>query len=172
MPATLITGGARSGKSARAVALAMAYPAGRRYFLATAEARDDEMRGRIDRHRRDRAGAFDTLEESLEVCAALEALAGRPAVVVLDCLTLWIANLMERGLDDAAVLQHGDRLAALLKDAAFDTIIVTDEVGSAIVPDNPVARRFRDLLGWSNQKIAAACDHVILMVAGLPVTIK
>ncbi len=172
MPATLITGGARSGKSAKAVALAMDYPAGRRYFLATAEPRDAEMRLRIERHRCDRADAFITLEEPLEICTVLQTLEPRAAVVVLDCLTLWVANLMERGFDDAAILQYSDRLSALVRDASFSIIIVTDEVGGGIVPENAVARRFRDLLGWTNQKLARACDRVFLMVAGLPLTLK
>ncbi len=169
---TLITGGARSGKSARAVTLAMEYPADQRFFLATAEALDEEMRARIERHRHDRAGAFETLEEPIEICAALETLETRPAVVVLDCLTLWIANLMERGLCDDAILMQTDKLVIQLRQAAFSTIVVTDEVGGGIVPENPVARRFRDLLGWTNQKIAEACDRVILMVAGQPLTLK
>lgn len=169
---TLITGGSRSGKSARAVALAMEYPADQRFFLATAEALDEEMRARIECHRHDRAGAFETIEEPIQICAALEALETRAAVVVLDCLTLWIANLMGRGLPDQSILEQSDQLATLLKQTTFSAIVVTDEVGWGIVPENPVARRFRDLLGWTNQKIAEACARVILMVAGQSLTLK
>lgn len=169
---TLITGGARSGKSARALAMALEHPAGRRCFIATAEGLDDEMRARIARHRRDRGDQFETVEEPLEIARAFEASAGRATVVLLDCLTLWIANLMERGRPDEAILGSAAELAQTLASSACDTIVVTDEVGCGIVPEHPAARRFRDLLGWTNQAIAQVADRVILMVAGQPLVIK
>jgi adenosylcobinamide kinase / adenosylcobinamide-phosphate guanylyltransferase len=168
----LITGGARSGKSARAVQMASEYPAGRRFFIATGEARDEEMRLRIERHRRDRGDVFETVEEPIEIARALDAIGSRARVVVIDCLTLWVANLMERGVSDETMLGRAAELAQAIERCDFDTIVVTDEVGAGVVPEHPTARRFRDLLGWTNQTIARMCGTVILMVAGQPLTLK
>jgi adenosylcobinamide kinase / adenosylcobinamide-phosphate guanylyltransferase len=168
---TLVTGGARSGKSAYAIARAMERgPA--RFFLATAEALDDEMRARIAHHRRSRPPGFETVEAPLDVVAGLSRLEGRAAIVVLDCLTLWVSNLMGASLTDDAVLAEAESLARALKHASFASVIVTDEVGAGIVPDNPAARRFRDLLGWTNQAIGAAADEIVMMVAGHPMRVK
>jgi adenosylcobinamide kinase / adenosylcobinamide-phosphate guanylyltransferase len=168
---TLITGGCRSGKSAHAITIASAYPAPHKFFIATAEALDDEMRNRIAHHRRSRPAEFQTIEEPQKLGAALDSLEGRAGVVVIDCLTLWISNLLEEFNDDA-ILAEADALATLFRRASFAAVVVTDEVGWGIVPDNPVARRFRDLLGWTNQKIARVADEVQLMVAGYPLRLK
>ena len=169
---TLITGGARSGKSAQALKLALPYQ--RRFFVATGEALDDEMAARIEFHRRTRPPDFLTIEEPIQVAAALEKLDDRADLVVLDCLTLWISNLIQRReMHDAAVLAEADRLAAALKRASFASIVVTDEVGAGIVPtDHAESRRFRDLLGWTNQRIGAVADCVLLMVAGYSIRVK
>ncbi|MFZ0677707.1 bifunctional adenosylcobinamide kinase/adenosylcobinamide-phosphate guanylyltransferase [Candidatus Binatus sp.] len=169
---TLITGGARSGKSMQALKLAAPYQ--RKFFVATGEALDDEMSARIEFHRTTRPQEFGTVEEPLDVVAVLEKLGNRADLVVLDCLTLWVSNLMQwQGTDDGPVLEEADKLAAALKRAPFGSIVVTDEVGSGIVPtDHAESRRFRDLLGWTNQKIAAAADDVILMVAGYSIKVK
>jgi adenosylcobinamide kinase/adenosylcobinamide-phosphate guanylyltransferase len=169
---TLITGGARSGKSQQA--LKLAFPYQRKFFVATGEALDDEMTARIEFHRTTRPTDFQTVEEPVQVVAALEKLRNNADLVVLDCLTLWMSNLMHRhGTDDGTVLAQADQLAAALKDATFASIVVTDEVGSGIVPtDHAESRRFRDLLGWTNQKVAAVADQVIMMVAGYPVKVK
>ena len=169
---TLITGGARSGKSMQALKLALPYQ--RKFFVATGEALDDEMTARIEFHRTTRPPDFQTVEEPVNVVAALEKLGKSADLVVLDCLTLWVSNLMHRhGTDDDRVLAEADKLAAALKDAAFASIVVTDEVGSGIVPtDHAESRRFRDLLGWTNQKVAAVADQVIMMVVGYPVKVK
>ncbi len=168
---TLITGGCRSGKSTHALAIASAAPAPRKFFIATAEALDDEMRARIAHHRRSRPAEFQTIEEPQKLGAALASLHGRADMVVVDCLTLWIANLLQEHSNDT-ILAEADALAGILIQAPFSTIVVTDEVGWGVVPDNPVARRFRDLLGWTNQKIARAADEVLLMAAGYPLRIK
>ena len=169
---TLITGGARSGKSMQALKLALPYR--RKFFVATGEALDDEMTARIEFHRTTRPPDFQTVEEPVQVVAAIEKIGKTADLVVLDCLTLWVSNLMHRhGTDDSPVLAEADKLAAVLKDASFASIVVTDEVGSGIVPtDHAESRRFRDLLGWTNQKVAAAADQVIMMVAGYPVKVK
>jgi adenosylcobinamide kinase/adenosylcobinamide-phosphate guanylyltransferase len=170
---TLLTGGSRSGKSTHAITLATAdATASRRYFIATAEALDDEMRLRIAHHQATRPAEFTTVEEPLDLQTAIADLAVRADVVVLDCLTLWISNLMGKGLNDEQILAEADALAAALRRTQFDVIVVTDEVGWGIVPDNPVARRFRDLLGWTNQKVAQVADRVMLMVAGYPLRLK
>jgi len=170
---TLITGGSRSGKSTHAITLATADPAAtRRYFIATAEALDDEMRARIAHHQATRPSTFVTVEEPVALTPAIAALAGNADVAVLDCLTLWVSNLIGEGLDDGTILAEADTLATALRLAPFPIIVVTDEVGWGIVPDNPVARRFRDLLGWTNQKIAQAADRVILMASGYSLRLK
>jgi adenosylcobinamide kinase/adenosylcobinamide-phosphate guanylyltransferase len=169
---TLITGGARSGKSMQALKLALPYQ--RKFFVATGEPLDDEMTARIEFHRTTRPADFQTVEEPVQVVTALEKLGDRADLVVLDCLTLWISNLMQwHGTDDGPVLAEADKLAAALARAPFASIVVTDEVGSGIVPtDHAESRRFRDLLGWTNQKVAAVADQVLLMVAGYPLAVK
>ncbi len=168
---TLITGGARSGKSSQALKLALPYE--RRFFVATGQALDEEMTARIEFHRTTRPPDFKTVEEPVQVVAALEWVADRADLVVLDCLTLWISNLMQRHETNGAILAEADTLAATLKDASFASIVVTDEVGAGIVPtDHAESRRFRDLLGWTNQKVAAVADQVLLMVAGCSIKVK
>jgi adenosyl cobinamide kinase/adenosyl cobinamide phosphate guanylyltransferase len=168
---TLITGGARSGKSMQALKLSLPYQ--RKFFVATGQALDDEMTARIEFHRTTRPPDFQTVEEPIQVVAALEKVGKSADLVVVDCLTLWISNLMLRNEIDGPVLAEADRLAAALKEASFASIVVTDEVGSGIVPtDHAESRRFRDLLGWTNQKIAAVADSVLMMVAGYPVKVK
>ena len=169
---TLITGGARSGKSMQALKLALPYQ--RKFFVATGEPLDDEMTARIEFHRTTRPADFQTVEEPVQVVTALEKLGDRADLVVLDCLTLWISNLMQwHGTDDGPVLAEADKLAAALTRAPFASIVVTDEVGSGIVPtDHAESRRFRDLLGWTNQKVATVADQVLLMVAGYPLAVK
>jgi adenosylcobinamide kinase/adenosylcobinamide-phosphate guanylyltransferase len=169
---TLITGGARSGKSAHALALAQQAAGARRYFIATAEALDDEMRARIAHHRASRSAEFATVEEPIALAAALSALAGRADIVVVDCLTLWISNLLMTPRSDENILAEARGLADAMANATFATIVVTDEVGAGIVPENATARRFRDLLGWTNQALAQTAERVVLTVAGYPIRVK
>jgi adenosylcobinamide kinase/adenosylcobinamide-phosphate guanylyltransferase len=167
---TLITGGARSGKSTQALKLAAAHQ--RKFFIATGQALDDEMTARIEFHRETRPSEFQTVEEPVQIVPALERIKERADVVVLDCLTLWISNLMQMHNQDEPILAAADRLAEILKVASFASIVVTDEVGWGIVPEHPMARRYRDLLGWTNQKIASVADDVLLMVSGYPLKVK
>jgi adenosylcobinamide kinase / adenosylcobinamide-phosphate guanylyltransferase len=169
---TLITGGARSGKSTHALRLAAPYR--RKFFVATGQALDGEMASRIEQHRRSRPSEFHTVEEPIAIVGAIAKLDIIADLVIVDCLTLWISNLMmRRGMNDDSILVEADKLAAALKRASFASIVVTDEVGAGIVPtDHAESRRFRDLLGWTNQKIAAAADDVLLMVAGYPLKVK
>lgn len=163
---TLVLGGARSGKSRYAEGLIMA--AGGGTYLATAQALDDEMRARIEEHRARRAYAWITLEEPLDLAGALaRADAARP--VLVDCLTLWLSNLMlaERDIDSA-----GDAVVAALNARTAPVVAVSNEVGLGIVPGNALARAFRDAQGTLNQRIALIADRVVLMVAGLPLVVK
>ncbi len=169
---TLITGGTRSGKSAHALRLATEHRQARRAFVATAEVSDQEMAARIARHKAERSPDFETIEEPIDLVRALAALRGRADVVVIDSLTLWVSNLMQaRGAEHSFDLES-EALARAMAEADFQSIVITDEVGAGIVPDNALARRFRDLLGLANQRIARAADAVILMVAGYPLTVK
>ena len=164
---TLVLGGARSGKSRYAEAAAMATPPPWIY-VATAEPFDDEMKARIAEHRGRRGGQWQTVEAPLDLPAAIAA-APPTATVLVDCLTLWLNNLMFKERDIDAETQ---RLEAALGARQAPAVLVSNEVGSGIVPENAEARRFRDLQGRLNQRIAARADRVVLLVAGLPVVIK
>jgi adenosylcobinamide kinase/adenosylcobinamide-phosphate guanylyltransferase len=164
-----ILGGARSGKSRHAIA---AHPAGARVaFIATAQAGDGDMAARITRHRAERPAKWTTVEEPFDVTARLEELRGADAVIV-DCVTVWAANLMLRGDSDESILAAADALAKFLGRATLDVTLVSNEVGEGVHPETSDGLRFRDLLGFVNQRLAAACDRVVLMVAGLPLQVK
>jgi adenosylcobinamide kinase/adenosylcobinamide-phosphate guanylyltransferase len=168
---TLIIGGARSGKSAHALSLASRYPAqNKRVFVATAEALDDEIAARIARHRETRPSHFVTIEEPIALPAVLAKL--HDEIAVIDSLTIWVSNLLGRGFTDNAITQQCEDLSAILKKKDGAAIVVSDEVGMGIVPENPVARRFRDLLGTANQIIAGVADEVVMMAAGYPIRVK
>ncbi|MEH6488540.1 bifunctional adenosylcobinamide kinase/adenosylcobinamide-phosphate guanylyltransferase [Hyphomonas oceanitis] len=166
MTATFILGGARSGKSARAQALAEA--AGEtRLYIATAEALDAEMEARIARHKADRGAGWRTVETPLDLVAAMEA-ADAP-VVLVDCLTLWLSNLMHHERD---VEPETQALCACLGRYQGEVILVSNEVGLGLVPETPLGRAFRDAQGRLNQRVAAACDVVEFVAAGLPLRLK
>jgi adenosylcobinamide kinase / adenosylcobinamide-phosphate guanylyltransferase len=163
---TLVLGGARSGKSRYAESLIAALPPPWTY-LATAEAGDTEMAARIATHRARRGPQWQTIEAPRDLAAALKSRQTMP--VLVDCLTLWLSNLM---LADADIDAEIARLEAALADTGAPVVLVANEVGSGIVPDNPLGRRFRDLQGVLNQRIASRADRVVLVVAGLPLAIK
>lgn len=163
----LVLGGARSGKSRRGEELVRA-GGGRPIYIATAEIRDEEMRDRVERHRRDRGPNWTTVEEPLELPGVLRARAGEGPILV-DCLTLWLSNLMERGRD---VAEATEALVAALVEARGLVVLVANEVGWGIVPDNTLARAFRDEAGRLNRRVAATADRVELVVAGLPMIVK
>jgi adenosyl cobinamide kinase/adenosyl cobinamide phosphate guanylyltransferase len=163
---TLVLGGARSGKSRYAESLIAALPPPWTY-LATAEAGDTEMAARIATHRARRGPQWQTIEAPRDLAAALKSRQTMP--VLVDCLTLWLSNLM---LADADIDAEISRLEAALADTGAPVVLVANEVGSSIVPDNPLGRRFRDLQGVLNQRMAARADRVVLVVAGLPLAIK
>jgi adenosylcobinamide kinase / adenosylcobinamide-phosphate guanylyltransferase len=166
----LILGGARSGKSRFAVA---GIPSRTRVaFVATAQAGDGDMAGRIARHRAERPRGWVTVEEPFALASRLAGCGRDVDHVVVDCVTVWVANLMLRGDADPDILAAGDEVAAIVARRLCDLTLVSNEVGEGVVPPTPEGVRFRDLLGFVNQRLASACDRVTLMVAGLPLTIK
>jgi adenosyl cobinamide kinase/adenosyl cobinamide phosphate guanylyltransferase len=164
--AYFILGGARSGKSRHAESLVQALPAPWSY-IATAQVFDDEMRARIAEHRERRPQGWRTIEAPLDLAQALREAGDSP--VLIDCLTLWLTNLMlgEHDIEGAVA----GLLVALSARTAL-TVVVSNEVGLGIVPDNALSRRFRDEAGVLHQRVAEVADHVVLVVAGLPVQVK
>jgi len=164
---TFLLGGARSGKSAYAEKLTSGFPAPWRY-IATAQALDDEMRDRIAHHQKRRSNSWETVDAPLDLVGALnDAPKGQP--VLVDCLTLWLTNHMLAEHDLEAECSALEKALARPKGPWF---VVANEVGLGIVPENALARRFRDAAGRLNQRVAAEADRVLLIVAGLPVQVK
>ncbi len=169
-----ILGGARSGKSTFAQRLAetAAREGGLRpVYLATARVLDGEMEQRVAAHRKSRGGEWTTIEEPVDLVSRLEGQRA-PSVVLIDCLTLWLSNLIEEGLTDDAILRATERLADACAALDSPVIAVSNEVGCAIVPDNPLGRRFRDLAGLANQRMAARADEVFFIAAGIALKMK
>jgi adenosylcobinamide kinase / adenosylcobinamide-phosphate guanylyltransferase len=166
-----ITGGARSGKSRFAEEMSRNI-SGPKAYLATAQALDEEMAERIRRHRERRPPDWETLEEPLRVPECIEGHGDFFELILLDCLTLWISNLMMAGQSEENILGAGDRLVQACRRVNGSVILVGNEVGMGIVPENAQARIFRDLSGLIQQKIALAADEVFFMVSGLPQKIK
>lgn len=170
--ATLVLGGARSGKSGYAQMLTenIAHRAGGRPgIVATAQALDDEMVARIERHKADRGTVWLSAEEPLELADALTRLSSQCAVVLVDCLTLWLSNLMHAQRDLAV---STNALKTAVAACACPVVIVSNEVGMGLVPDTPLGRAFRDAQGRLNQEVAQACGQVTFVVAGLPMHLK
>ena len=163
----MLLGGARSGKSTHAEQLVTAHPAPWIY-IATAQSFDDEMDERISLHRGRRAGGWETIEEPHDLAGVLMGLPNGRSVLV-DCLTLWLTNRM---LADADLENECTRLEEVLAAPRGPWFVVSNEVGLGIVPDNALARRFRDAAGRLNQRVAAKADRVLFMVAGLPMQVK
>ena len=181
MKITFVIGGARSGKSSFALKEASRLE-GQKAFIATAEALDDEMKGRIDKHKVERGSDWNTYEEQIKIADVLSELTVKYNVIVLDCLTIWLSNLLmqaQMGADRQAVAEAVDELTDKLRSLSSTSqspgnrlFIVSNEVGAGIVPENKLARQFRDLAGTLNQKVAEAADEVYLVAAGIPVKIK
>lgn len=164
----LILGGARSGKSTYGEKIARQAADGRLIYLATAEASDGEMQDRIAAHRERRGSDWHTIEEPVALAPHIMA-AGQGDVILIDCLTLWLTNIL---LGDGQFEKHTTALTGALTSTKAKTVLVSNEVGLGIVPDNALSRRFRDEAGILNQRIAATADHVVLMTAGLPLILK
>jgi adenosylcobinamide kinase/adenosylcobinamide-phosphate guanylyltransferase len=179
---TFIIGGARSGKSRFALNLANncasakegvrggdAISPIRKAYIATAQALDDEMKERIDKHKKERSPDWTTLEEPLNMAALIKDIQDKYDVILFDCLTLWLSNLMLNNLD---LEKEIDLFCSSLFTVHCSLLIVSNEVGMGIVPDNELSRRFRDLSGYLNQKVAGIADEVYLVTAGIPIKIK
>ncbi len=166
--ATLVLGGARSGKSRLAERLCESQ-SGPCIYLATGAAHDEEMAARIAQHRARRGPRWHTVEAPLELAVALTAETAPDRAVLVDCLTLWLSNLLFAERDPAA---EGRALCTALSAVEGPVVLVSNEVGLGIVPDNALARRFRDAAGHLHQEVAAICDQVLFTVAGLPLTLK
>lgn len=167
---SFVIGGARSGKSAFALGLASGLP-GRKVYIATAEALDPEMDERIRRHREERGAQWESIEEKMDLSERVESL-GPGCVIVVDCLTLWITNLLTACLSDGEILDAAGALAGACKESGSAVIVVSNEVGLGIVPENALARRFRDLSGAVNKEMASAAEEVWFLAAGLPLRMK
>lgn len=166
-----ITGGARSGKSRLAESLAEGFGTPLCY-IATGEARDEEMAVRIAAHRARRGNGWQTVEEPIRLMEALKAAEGRFQAVLVDCVTLWLTNLLLSHEDADQALAEVQALAALLPELTIPIVLVSNEVGMGIVPDNSLARSFRDLAGTANQTLAAAADEVYVTFSGIPLKLK
>lgn len=165
-----IVGGARSGKSAHALCLA-SDSALRKVFVATAQALDPEMKTRIDAHRLERGAIWETVEEPLDLAGVVSGL-GSGNAVVIDCLTLWLSNLLHEGMDDEKVKEAAVSLAKECAASPSLVIAVSNEVGLGLVPENALARRFRDLSGWMNQKMASTAGEAWFVASGIPLKLK
>ncbi len=167
----LVIGGCRSGKSSHALELAEKI-SGKRSFLATCIPYDDEMKERVSHHQEGRSRDWITIEVPVELPEAIMEHAGRSSVVLVDCLTLWINNVMMKNIRKEKMVMEIQQLTRSIQDAPCTVILVSNEVGTGIVPENLLARIFRDTAGLVNQKVAATANKVIWMVAGIPVSIK
>jgi adenosylcobinamide kinase / adenosylcobinamide-phosphate guanylyltransferase len=174
LPLTVILGGARGGKSAHA--LQLANQGKHVLFVATAEAGDDNMASRIARHRAERPSHWSTIEEPCDLATALQPVAAKYDTIIIDCLTLWVSNvLLRHNTDERAehILRDGaDALLSLIAQRPARWIIVTNEVGFGIVPHTELGRAYRDVLGKINQQIVARASQVTLMVAGIPFSLR
>jgi len=165
---TLVIGGGRSGKSTWAEAYARSHE-GKRIYLATAEAFDDEMKKRIKAHQARRSGEFITIEEPLELSERIMSMASGVDVCLIDCLTVWLGNLMhyEKNLET-----YLEDLYRVVESPPCELILVTNETGLGIIPTDSMSRTFRDRAGWMNQRLAVLADRVVLLVAGIPLALK
>ena len=166
----LVTGGSRSGKSKHPLELAASY--NNKVFIATAEATDDEMRARIERHRRERDPSFYTMEEPVDLAAALKSLPEGTEVVVLDCVTVWLGNLAHRDKIIDGTCPEITSFLDILNTPPCHIILVTNEIGMGIIPGDSGTRRFRDIAGDINQQLAQNAHEVILTVCGVALRVK
>ena len=167
-----VTGGCRSGKSRHALQTAEKIAATRRIYIATCVPQDDEMKQRVAQHQKQRSGTWMTVEEPLDLPGAIVENSRRADVILIDCLTLWLSNLLMEARDEAMLKNKIEQLVQALAQADCPVVVVSNEVGSGIVPENRLARQFRDIVGWVNQSVAACAHRVVWMVAGIPVTVK
>jgi adenosylcobinamide kinase/adenosylcobinamide-phosphate guanylyltransferase len=165
-------GGCRSGKSGYALKTADEVPAAQRIFIATSVPFDEEMQERVKRHRAERGARWRTVEAPLNLPEAIAEHAGGDRVILADCLTLWVSNLLLELQDPPVVETRVRRLVEILQSAAGSLLLVTNEVGCGVVPENKLARQFRDLAGSTHQAVASVAERVVWVAAGIPLTLK
>ena len=167
-----VLGGCRSGKSSFALETAQKFSGDKKVFIATCIPSDDEMGQRVERHQEERSQAWETVEAPIHLPEAIVAAGGEAGILLVDCLTLWISNLLMENHDSDQVLNQVQSLTRAVASSACPVILVSNEVGTGIVPENKLARLYRDLVGSTNQAVAECVDQVVWTVAGIPVTIK
>lgn len=167
-----VLGGCRSGKSGYALETARQFSGDNRVFIATCIPHDDEMKQRVARHQEERDRVWQTVEAPLMLPEAITTKSRRADIILADCLTLWVSNLLMEADGSEIVERRIPQLTAAIAKAECPVILVSNEVGQGIVPENKLARRFRDLVGFVNQAVAACADQVVWTVAGIPVTVK
>jgi adenosylcobinamide kinase/adenosylcobinamide-phosphate guanylyltransferase len=167
-----VTGGCRSGKSKYALDTAERMQGDQKIFIATCLPKDDEMKQRIARHQEQRSQTWATVEEPVHLHESITKISRKATVILVDCLTLWVTNIMLDDGDEKKIERHVSKLIDALAAADCPVILVSNEVGSGIVPENKLARQFRDVMGQVNQAVAQYANKVVWMVAGIPVTIK
>jgi adenosylcobinamide kinase/adenosylcobinamide-phosphate guanylyltransferase len=167
----LIIGGCRSGKSRFALEKANSSQVDRKIFVATSQAQDEEMALRITRHQAERGPDWETIESPVALPQTLDSILGQHLVLV-DCLTMWLNNLMMDDLSEQQILDQFQALQESFKRSKGPVFLISNEVGAGIVPENKLIREYRDYLGLLNQRMATCADHVIFMVAGLPMSLK
>ena len=167
-----VLGGCRSGKSSYALEMAQKFSGNKKVFIATCVPRDDEMQLRVARHQQERSRHWHTVEAPLHLAEAIVEAGGKASVLLVDCLTLWVNNLLMENYDSEQILDQVQSLTRAVSSVTCPVILVSNEVGTGIVPENKLARLYRDLVGSTNQAVAACVDQVIWTVAGIPVTIK
>lgn len=168
----LVLGGCRSGKSNVAKQTADDMAPDKKFYLATCVPTDREMKNRVKRHQDDRGPDWTTIEEPIRIHETIDRACAQAKVILVDCLTLWISNLLFEEKDEAGIMAAMDRLETALTRAACPVILVSNEVGYGIVPENSLARQFRDMAGLVNQRAARFADQVIVTMAGIPIQIK
>lgn len=169
---TLVLGGCKSGKSSYAQALAESLSTENRVYLATCVPLDNEMKDRVEKHKEDRDETWATIEEAMDVPLAITKTGETAGVILLDCITLWLTNLFMTDMGLTAVHKKVDELVEAIAQCPCPVVVVSNELGWGVVPENGTARRFRDLAGLVNQQLAAMMDKVVMTVAGLPMTLK
>ena len=169
---SFVIGGCRSGKSSHALALAQQVSGKKRTFIATCIPHDNEMKKRVQNHQAERSNEWNTVEAPINLTQAILEASKNSDVILADCLTLWITNLMLDPETSEKTSSYIHELTKVMKKVLCPLIIVSNEVGAGIVPENDLARSFRDIVGFANQKVAATADNVIWTVAGIPVKIK
>jgi adenosylcobinamide kinase/adenosylcobinamide-phosphate guanylyltransferase len=167
-----LIGGCRSGKSTYALQTAEKVPGERKIYIATCVPQDDEMKKRVAKHQTVRSKSWTTIEEPLKLPETILQNNNRADVILIDCLTLWVSNLLMETRDEKKIEEAISQLIDALEKATCPVVLVSNEVGSGIVPENLLARQYRDIIGLANQAVAKTADKVIWMVAGIAVTVK